>query len=426
MSEQRNEKRPARPTRRDFLKSAGLATAGLLVTDLARSRAYSLAAPRVLGANDRIRFGLIGVGPQGAYHLRTLLDIKEKQEANIDVSAVCEIYKPRQEAARATSGARLHTDYRALLADENVDVVLIATPEHWHARMACDAMEAGKDVYLEKPLSRTLDEAKQVKECVARTGRVLQVGAQWSSQPKWRRAHALLEQIGHPVWSQTSYCRNSIDGEWNTKIEAECTPETLDWKAFLGPAPDRPFDPDRFFRWRKYWDYSAGILGDLLPHKLHQLFIALGPELPNRVVSTGGLYVHKDREVPDMVSVLADFPRGHSLFAVGATCNEYGVDDMIRGHKGTMLLQSDRQIVIKPERIWAEELEGGPEEVETLTEDPLRVHQKNFIDCVRSRKMPNCGIDVAYPVMVTLALAEMAFRANKTMRYDPQKEAVIS
>ncbi|MDH7570355.1 MAG: Gfo/Idh/MocA family oxidoreductase, partial [Armatimonadota bacterium] len=136
-----------RTTRRNFLKGAGMATAGLLAADWARSRTYSLAAPRVLGANDRIHFGLIGVGSMGANHMRSLLDQKAKNESNLDIVAVCDIYKPRQEAAKEATGAKLYPRYQDLLADKDVDVVLIATPEHWHARMAIDAMEAGKDVY---------------------------------------------------------------------------------------------------------------------------------------------------------------------------------------------------------------------------------------------------------------------------------------
>ncbi|MDH7569280.1 MAG: Gfo/Idh/MocA family oxidoreductase, partial [Armatimonadota bacterium] len=284
---------------------------------------------------------------------------------------------------------------------------------------------AGKDVYLEKPLTRTLEEAHQVADCVKKTGRVLQVGAQWTSQPKWRRAKELLPQIGHPVWSQTSYCRNSIEGEWNYPIEEQCTPDTLDWEAFLGPAPKVPFSRERYFRWRKYWDYSSGIAGDLMPHKMHPLFLVLGLPLPSRVVAAGGLYVHKDREVPDVMQLLADFPTGHTMLVSGSTCNERGLDDLIRGHKATMELQSDRQIVIKPERVYAEEVEGGPEDVETLMEDPMRTHEKNFMECVRTRKSPNCGIEIAYPVMVTVAMGEMSFRQNRMVRIDPQTRKLL-
>ena len=246
----------ARSTRRTFLKGAGAVTAGVLVGDWARSSAFSVAAPRVIGANDRINFGIIGCGGMGMTHVRSLMDQAAKGESNCQFVAVCDIWEPRKERAKAATGGKLYHDYRDLLADGDVDVVLIATPEHWHATMAIEAFEAGKDVYLEKPMTRHLDEAKKVADAARRTKRVLQVGAQMSSEPKWQRAHELLPKLGKVVWSQTSYCRNSKDGEWNYTIEPNCTPDNLDWKRWLGPAPKRPFDTERYFRWRKYWDYS--------------------------------------------------------------------------------------------------------------------------------------------------------------------------
>jgi predicted dehydrogenase len=413
--------------RRDFLRTAGVVTAGALLPGWARSSAYALQSPRVIGANDRIRIGAIGCGGMGSAHLRSMVDQQKKNEENIQVIAVCDIYEPRKNAAKALTGGEVYHDYHKLLENKDVDVVLIATPEHWHAQQAIDAMEAGKDLYLEKPMVRHLEDARKVYQTAIRTKRVVQVGSQWTEEEKWRKANELIKagKIGKPVWSQTSYCRNSKEGEWNYPIDNDASPSNLDWNAFLGTAPKRPFDKERFFRWRKYWDYSAGITSDLFPHVMHTLFIALDLDFPTRVTATGGLYVHSDREVPDTIHLLADFPSGHTLLVAGCTANEQGLETMIRGHKANMYLGGDT-VVIRPERVFAEEIEESREPVPALGIDPMRAHEKNLWQCVRSREKPHCPIDLAFKVHVTVGLAELAYRQNKTMRWDAQKQIVMA
>jgi predicted dehydrogenase len=379
----------------------------------------------VIGANDRINVGVIGCGGRGMSHVRMMVRQNNEFKAdNIQVIAVCDIYEPRKERARSMTGGQLYHDYRKLLENPDVDAVVIATPEHWHARMAVDTLEAGKDIYLEKPMVRYLDEARKLYMTTKRTGRVVQVGSQASSQDKWYKAHDLVQagKIGKPVWSQTSYCRNSVGGEWNYRIEDGAIPDNLDWKAFLGSAPKRPFDKDRFFRWRKYWDYSAGITSDLFPHVMHPLFIAMDLDFPTRVTATGGIYVHNDREVPDTIHLMADFPSGHTMVVAGSTANEQGLETMIRGHKANMYLGGS-EILIRPERTFAEEIE------ESRTPAPggesTEAHFHDFFRCVRSREKPHCNIDLAYRVHVTVGLAEQAYRQNKIMRFDPKKVEVI-
>jgi predicted dehydrogenase len=414
-------------SRRDFLRTAGAVTAGALLPGWARSSAFGLQSPRVIGANDRIRIGAIGCGGMGTAHLRSMVDQSKKNEANIQVIAVCDIYEPRKNQAKTITGGTVYHDYRKLLENKDVDVVLIATPEHWHAQQAIDAMEAGKDLYLEKPMVRHLADAKKVYQTALRTNRIVQVGSQWTEEDKWRKANELIKagKIGKPVWSQTSYCRNSKEGEWNYHIDNDASPGNLDWNAFLGSAPKRPFDKDRFFRWRKYWDYSAGITSDLFPHVMHTLFIALDLDFPTRVTATGGIYVHPDREVPDTIHLLADFPSGHTLLVAGCTANEQGLETMIRGHKANMYLGGDA-VVIRPERTYAEEIEETREAVPALSIDPMRAHEKNLWQSVRSREKPRCPIELAYKVHVTVGLAELAYRQNKTMRWDAQKMEIVA
>lgn len=410
-------------TRRTFLKQAGVATAGVLVTGMARSSAYALAPGRVIGANDRIKIGHIGCGGQGSTHIRLLKE--QASDQNIQSIAVCDIYERRLNEARQTSGGEAYHDYRKLLDNKDVDAVWIATPEHWHARMAIDALESGKHIYLEKPMTRYLDEALKLHATTKRTAKVVQVGSQGCTDPKWHRANALIKEgkLGKVVWSQGSYCRNNPSGEWNYPIDKDASESNIDWAAFLGSAPKRPFDKDRFFRWRKYWDYSAGITSDLFPHRLHPLLVAIGPEFPTRVACTGGIYhSSNDREVPDTTHMIADFPSGHTIVIAGSTVNEQGLEDMIRGHKATMYLGGNA-IEIRPERPFSDEVEGSREQIGTG--EDIGAHERDFLAAIRTGKKPNCDIDLATMTQVTISLAEMSYRQSKMMRFDPQKMQLI-
>jgi predicted dehydrogenase len=199
------------------------------------------------------------------------------------VVAVSEVYVKRLNKAKETAKCEGSLDYREILERKDVDAVIIATPDHWHARMAIEAMDKGKDVYLEKPMTHTVEEAKRVYEKVKASGRILQVGSQTTSSDQWWKARKAIQDgmIGKLLMSQGSYHRNSTRGEWNGKIDAEAGPTAsgdnyIDWKMWLGPAPSRPFNADRFFRFRKYWDYSGGIATDLFYHVMAPLNICWG------------------------------------------------------------------------------------------------------------------------------------------------------
>lgn len=438
---ERKDAKQREVSRREFLKTAaGALAVGTLASGWKKSKAYALAgSQRVIGSNERINIGIIGCGGMGHAHMRTLVSLARKGEENIELVAVCDIYEPRKESARRTCESQwegkgitgkveVFHDYRKLLERKDIDVVWIVSPEHWHAKMTIDALEAGKDIYLEKPITRYVDEGKAVYQTAMRTRRVIQVGSQWTSEPKWRQAGELVKQgkIGKLVWSQGSYCRNSREGEWNYDIDPNAKPSVnLDWNAFLGPAPKRPWDPERFFRWRKFWDYSGGIVTDLFPHILHTLFLAIGAEFPTRVVATGGIYVHFDREVPDIFHMMAEFPSGHVVVLAGSTVNERGLELIVHGHKANMLL-GGTDIVIQPERVYAEEIEPMRVQPQHVP-DILRAHHKNFLECVRDRtKTPNCPIDLAYKVMVAIGLAELSYRESKMKLFDPERMEVIA
>jgi len=359
-------------------------------------------------------------------HLQTVKSLSK--DLSVEMAAVCDVWDKRKLQAQAAARLptyKVYKDYRKLLDDKDIDAVIIAVPEHWHARMAIDALEAGKDVYLEKPMTRRLDEALKLLDTAKKSKQVVQIGAQACSSPVWRRAGDLIREgrIGKKVWSQASYCRNSRGGEWNYEIDLDATPAFLDWDAWLGPCKKRPWDPERYFRWRKYTDYSSGIISDLLPHKLSPLLIALGPEYPERVTCIGSTITQRDREVADNVQVLVEFPSGHTVLLAGSTCNAVGIDDAVRGNKGSIYF-SDNRIDLRPERPYTDEVEPLQEEVEGPG-GSIEDHLRNFFECVRSREKPNCDVELAAKVQVIISLAEKSWLEGKTMLFDTKRLSVV-
>lgn len=429
-------------TRRELLRDAAAVTAvAMVAAQSARSSTFSVAAPSVLGANDRIRIGFVGVGGQGMTHMRLL---KENEEENNTVNAaVCDIYRRRKKAAQAFAelpDSAAYEDYRRLLERKDIDAVWIATSDNWHAPIAIAAMQAGKHVYIEKPMCRTIEEAFAIWETAKRTNRVVQVGSQGCSDMKWHVAGRVVREgrIGKVIQAQGSYCRNSKNGEWNYyTIDKDAGPHAtgdgyVNWDMFRMGKEPKEWDPDRFFRWRKYWAYGNGIMGDLFPHRLHPLAIAMNlPQeglggFPTRVSSMGGLYVQKinpetgkmDREVPDFTTIQVDFPEECTVMLLGSTVNEQGWQDMIRGNKATLYFGGSG-VQVRPERVWAEEIEAGEEPVEGPSGE-IQEHHQDFLKCIREGGRPNCNIDLALRVQVMISLGEMSYRRGKTMHFDPK------
>lgn len=415
----------SRHTRRSFVKaSVGLIGARALAQTQTASR-----PTRALGANDRIRLGLIGCGSLGRdYHIPKLLKMSQDPDINIELAAVCDIYEPRKQKAKEMTGAELFHDYRKLLDRSDIDGVVIVTPDHWHAKMTLDAMEAGKDVHVEKPMSLHWEEAKTVYEASQRLKRVVQVGAEGTSKDIWWQANRLINEgaIGKLVWVTGGVYRNEPKGDWNYYIEPQCTPKTLDWQAFLGSAPQRPFDPERFFRFRKYWDYSGGVATDLIAHVLSALQVAVGPEFPLRVTAAGGIYNKKDRETPDTFSMQVEYPSQYlaTLFCTQTT--ESGVDIVIRGTHASLSFPHAGQgkgseVHIIPEKAYAKDAVER-----TVPNQPRDDHDVNFIKCMRTRGKPHCDALTGYKVMVALDLANRSWREGKSFTFDPVNQKVVA
>lgn len=395
---------------------------------------------RVIGANDRIRIAVIGVGGQGfGAHLKGLRS-KEK-ENNIEVIGAADCYMRRVNRAKAemlkdrdpAPTVFAEQDFRRILDNKDIDAVVVATPEHWHAPISNMAMDAGKHVYCEKPMTRHLNEAFELIDTQRRTGKVFQLGIQFTSNPKMHAVGEYIRagKIGPLVTGQSSYCRNAgKKGEWNYGIDETAGPDKggddhIDWDMWLGSAPKRAWSEDsksRFFRYRKYWDYSAGILGDLMPHRMGPFIIASGnPEFPTRVTSLGTRKISLDREVDDNVTVMAEFPSGWTMLFTGSTVNEQGLPDLFRGHKASVYFGGDGAVA-KVERPFAEEMEETT--IAKGGDTGIPEHHKNWLEAIRTGSKLNCPVELGAKIQTILCLAEMSSRASRMMVFDEKTRSV--
>lgn len=257
--------------------------------------------------NDRVQFALIGAGGMG------MGDARYQTDLGSVIVAVADLYDGRLARAKEIWGSQIQTtrDYREVLARKDVDAVIIATPDHWHSRITIDALQAGKDVYCEKPMVQKIDQGHEVIEAHKKTDRILQIGSQYASSLVYQKARELLQagSIGKLNMVEAWLDRNTAIGAWQYSIPPDASEQTIDWDRFLGNAPKRPFDAVRFFRWRNYRDYGTGVAGDLFVHLLTGLHFSTGVQGPNRVYATGGLRYWKDgRDVPDVMLATMDYP----------------------------------------------------------------------------------------------------------------------
>lgn len=418
-------------TRRDFLKAAtavGAVAASAATPSTLSARTYR----RLVGANERIQMAIIGTGGMGGGHLHAFCDFAA-QGTPLDLVAVCDVCKPRLDGAQAAAtekqegrtvaAYRHHAD---LLAQGGIDATLIAAPEHQHSPIAIDALNAGKHVYVEKPMTLRLDQAFDLQKTAhAHPDAVFTVGTQKMALPKYREAKRLIREgaIGKPTWSQTGYCRNSLDGEWNYYgIDPDVVPgEMLDWDAWLGHLGPREFDTLIYHRWRRYKDFSTGIIGDLLVHQITPLLSSLDVGWPVRVDAVGGHYIDKAMENHDQVNLVIQFEKDHTMTVAGSTCNEIGPETMIRGHEGTVYLNS-RNCVIKPERIYQEEHE--PITVECPEMHDHTALRKDWLDSIREARPSMSPVDFATQVMVIVDLATRSLWEGGAFAFDPKTKKV--
>jgi predicted dehydrogenase len=417
-------------TRRNFAKAAGLSTA--------------LSYSRVLGASDRLRMGYIGLGNRGDQVHEAFLEHGDQQTV-----AVCDLRDDYMNFAIQKSRAtpKKYKDYRKLIEDKDVDAVVIATPDHWHALMFIDACNAGKDVYVEKPLSLTVVEGRRMVEVAERTRRVVQVGIH-------RRSSAFLKEAADFVRSggigQVTVAKSyHVMNEWPKGIgnpPDEPPPTDWDWDQWLGPAPKAPYNKNRaFYNFRWFYNYSGGQLTNFGVHYMDMIRWCLGQDAPHAVTAMGGKYAVQDnREIPDTMEVLWEFAGPTLAIFCQYNCNAapgnlQNSEMELRGTKGTLYIHSSRWEVV-PERITdLERFARTPlDRVSERSYNPSRkpamapksakgsqdtaFHARNFLDCVKSRAKCNCDILTGHLSTASTLIGNIAHKTKSYLEWDAKAE----
>jgi predicted dehydrogenase len=444
--------------RRDFLKTTAAGATALSLS--------AVSASRVLGANERIGVAFLGVGGRCQAHLDVINKLKADGQG-VEPVAVCDVWEGNEEVQKG--GGRglkpsakkcglkeddkkhVTKDYRRLLDLKEVDIVCVATPDHWHAKMSIDAAMAGKDVYCEKPMTKTIDEAHAVVDAMHAHNRVMTVGVQSMADPRWRMAHELIcaGKIGHVAQAQTSYYRNSNLGQWRYyKLTRDMTPSTVDWDMFLGHSfevfkgqplgPKIPFDRAIYGQWRCYWPFGGGMFTDLFVHQTTHMIAAMGVRYPRRVVGAGGLYLEYDgRDVPDVATVVADYDAGCQLMITATMIASYPIEEVIRGHLGTIKFMKGGFEVIGDSPKGAPGIPARLEETVhgeyTDCHGPTGRNNEDttalwvdFLKCVRERKRHTLSTpELGAAAFTTVTLGVQSYRHGKALFWDKAKRQPV-
>ncbi|MFO7659000.1 MAG: Gfo/Idh/MocA family oxidoreductase [Bacteroidales bacterium] len=456
------------------------------------------------GRGDLIRIGIIGAGNRGKSILRslgyadrnwirqhtgdsgepdkTLLQFMNIEGLNISLTAVCDIFDlhlqqglemstyNRSENNFSAPPAKGYKDYRKMLEDNNIDAVIIATPDFWHADMAVDAIKAGKHVYCEKCMTNSEEDAVKLYDTVKNSNMVLQVGHQYAQNDCFLRAQHLLMngKIGKVTLIEATSNRNSEDSAWVRHLDNKGnlkpgTPDTLDWNMFIGNAPKVPFDLKRYYNWSLYWDYSTGISGQLMSHEFDVANQLMGLGIPESVVAEGGVFFHKEnRETPDIFNVVCNYPDKEITFLYSASlASNRDRGRIFMGHDGSLEVDNNiRMIVdrestqyaayiknkqIEPGRIFYEYSQGKVE-IDAYTSpteqyyaskgltytmrdgkkaDSSFLHLKNWLDCIRFGGTPACGIDQGFEATIACMMATRAYREKRRVKWDVEKRRII-
>jgi predicted dehydrogenase len=448
--------------RRGFLKtSATTAAVGAAMTLTASSYA------KIKNANEKINIAFLGVGGRCQQHIDVVLQMKKEGKA-VEPFAVCDVWDgqvvpnlikgrglypsaercgiPKDDAKRVTK------DYRVLVENKDVDVVCVATPDHWHAKMCIDAMNAGKDVYCEKPMTKTISEAIAVVDTAKKQNRVMTVGVQSMADPTWLEAYNYIAsgKIGKVMQGQTSYFRNSIVGQWRYyPLTKEMTPKTVDWDMWLGhkfelngeklgPTPkEMPFDRSVWAQWRCYWPFGGGMFTDLFVHQTTHLIAAMGLRFPGRVTGAGGLYLEYDgRDVPDVATVVADYNEGCQVIISATMCNDTQLGEMIRGRLATIKFTGGGDYM-KGFEVYGQDIPGGPAKPKEGNSKPIHTFEnpkqgnatyalwENFLECVRAQKRETLSTpELGAAAFTTVNMGAQSYRNGKILFWDKDERKV--
>ena len=443
--------------RRNFIKELGiLGMAGVTLPPGQSVNSQTVVIPNHLQKVKKttpVNIGLIGAGGMGMSDLKTALEVPD-----INLIAVCDLYQARLERAKSLWGNTLltTTDYNVLLQNEDIDAVIIATPDHLHKKISVDALKADKHVYCEKPMLHSINEGNELVNAWKKSGKVYQVGSQGLSSLGNEKAKELLEQgaIGNLNYAEGFWARNSPVGAWQYPIPKDASSDTIDWERFIEEAPNHSFDPVRFFRWRNYLDYGTGMAGDLFVHLFSSLHFITNSLGPTKIAAMGGLRFWKDgREVPDVLLGMFDYPntKNHPGFNLSLRCNF--VDGTsgntylrLVGDKGAMDIEWDRVVLRKNEPVsmddpFSKEKAGQitpSEQRKKMLPPPEMIyeaekgykgvhydHFSNFFEAIRNGNTliedPEFGFRAAAPAL----LCNQSYLENTILGWDPEKMKII-
>ncbi len=443
--------------RRTFLKTGAAAGAGVVLAPHI-GQAQAGGSP-----NGKVRVACIGVGTQGHRLLQQMQNVP-----GTEIAVICDLYTSNIERAKklcTNKDVRVVKEWETVVADPSIDAVIIATPDFWHCPMTVAAAKAKKDIYVEKGWCLTLPEAKQMRAAVKENQVVMQLGHHYNSLPQMHRAREIFQsgKLGKVPVIRGYIDRTSELPEWQfytdypiRQMPKDASPETIDWKRFVAGSanPNRPFDAERFFTWRRYWDYGTGIAGDLLTHIWDAINMVAGMGIPESAMTQGGKYFWKtDREVPDVWHVMFDYPKRDLAVTFGCSFHNKHVGELIQflGRDMTMELSPNacRTYVAdwKPEaqervmagRKIAAEVRKAAEQLQIPApptavapdysfragEVTVSTHMQDFVDCIRSRQTPRCGVDRAFEEAVALIMSVESYRRETKVKWDPVREVIV-
>ena len=407
----------AENTRRNFVKQTAICTAAVL--------AYP--SPLVLGANDRVRVGMIGAGARGQDLLKQALEVP-----GIQLVAVADVYKRRHEETRQLiPQVQTFEDHRRLLDRKDLDAVIVASPLHIHALHFLDTLAAGKDLYAEKTMTWSIPEAEQCLAAAKKSERVVQIGLQHESSGALAEArHWIKAGLAGKITQVESWMSRNTPhgkGQWVREVPPDCTPQNVDWKAFLNGRPDRAFDPYKFINWRLFWEFSGGNVTENMVHQIAWIMTALGLPVPTAACMSGGIFSEKDgREVPDTIAVTFEFPSDVVVTWQSTFSNSlYGLGERLLGSDGTIEhVAGVTDMVTGKSR---EEIRYFPEKANrpggtSLTgQTPDQNHIANWIDSIRTRKTPNAPVELGYRSAIAAHIANIAYRQKQRVTLEMAK-----
>lgn len=389
------------------------------------AKAYAATA----GANDRLNVGMIGCGGMATSHLNSLLAMADDE--NVAIRRVCDVYTTRatefQERVKAAGGeAGMTGDYREVLADPDIDYVVIATPEHSHHRLALAALDAKKHIYCEKPLCHDIKECKEVVAKAAATDVKFQVGVQAMADDSYSSAHDAIREgaLGPVVQAEIDYVRNHpLDrGPWRERTDAGMPkPADLNWEEWVNPCGPRPWNANHYFEWRCYRDYSGGVSTDLFIHRITRIIRACGLTYPTRAVGMGGIYMWDDgRDLPDNFEMMAEYPEiegitpGMTVHLLGTMANKNGLRHCIRGHAATLVFTDTGWDIIdeKSTKVVRSHKKTGGEDVTP--------HHKNHHAAIRNGAPLNCPPELGLYGVVAVRMANLSWFQRKMIEWEPK------